>query len=63
MTVELAHPSTEPMVSRSPSTTELPRWWFLWTTPGRILIIGVVCPWLPALRELDDEPAAPTLAA
>lgn len=42
MTVELAHPSTEPQASRSASTTELPRWWFLWTTPGRILIIGVV---------------------
>lgn len=42
MNVELAHPSTEPMASRSPSTAELPRWWFLWTTPGRILIIAVV---------------------
>jgi hypothetical protein len=28
-----------------------------------ILVIGVLCPWLPALRELDDEPdaGAPTL--
>jgi hypothetical protein len=23
-----------------------------------ILVIGVLCPWLPALRELDDEPEA-----
>ncbi|MCW2591622.1 MAG: hypothetical protein JWQ86_4049 [Mycobacterium sp.] len=42
MTVELAHPSTEPMASRSPTTPAHPRWWFLWTTPGRILTIGVV---------------------
>lgn len=26
-----------------------------------VLLIGLVCPLLPALRELDDEPAAPTL--
>ena len=42
MTVELAHPSTEPLASRSPTTPAHPRWWFLWTTPGRILIIGFV---------------------
>ncbi|MCP9272032.1 protein kinase G-activating protein GlnX [Mycolicibacterium arenosum] len=42
MTVELAHPSTEPMASRSPTSPAHPRWWFLWTTPGRILTIGVV---------------------
>ncbi|WEV33601.1 protein kinase G-activating protein GlnX [Mycolicibacterium fortuitum] len=42
MTVELAHPSTEPLASRSPTTPAHPRWWFLWTTPGRILTIGVV---------------------
>lgn len=30
------------MVSRQSSAAELPRWWFLWTTPGRILIIGIV---------------------
>ncbi len=42
MTVELAHPSTEPLASRSPTTPAHPRWWFLWTTPGRILSIGVV---------------------
>ncbi len=42
MTVELAHPSTEPLASRSPTTPAHPRWWFLWTTPGRILSIGFV---------------------
>lgn len=42
MTVELAHPSTEPLASRSPATPAHQRWWFLWTTPGRILTIGVV---------------------
>jgi hypothetical protein len=42
VTVELAHPSTEPLASRSPTTPAHPRWWFLWTTPGRILSIGVV---------------------
>ncbi len=42
MTVELAHPSTEPLASRSPGTPSHPRWWFLWTTPGRILSIGFV---------------------
>ncbi|MEE9243816.1 MAG: protein kinase G-activating protein GlnX [Mycobacterium sp.] len=42
MTVELAHPSTEPLASRSPTTPVHQRWWFLWTTPGRILSIGFV---------------------
>jgi hypothetical protein len=42
VTVELAHPSTEPLASRSPTTPAHPRWWFLWTTPGRILTIGFV---------------------
>ncbi len=42
MTVELAHPSTEPLASRSPSGVDHPRWWFLWTTPGRILTIGII---------------------
>jgi hypothetical protein len=42
VTVELAHPSTEPLASRSPTTPVHPRWWFLWTTPGRILTIGIV---------------------
>jgi hypothetical protein len=40
--VELAHPSTEPLASRSLTTPVHPRWWFLWTTPGRILTIGIV---------------------
>ena len=40
--MELAHPSTEPLASRSPTSPAHPRWWFLWTTPGRILTIGVV---------------------
>jgi len=42
VTVELAHPSTEPLASRSPTTPTQQRWWFLWTTPGRILTIGIV---------------------
>lgn len=27
-----------------------------------ILIVGLACPWVPALKELDDAPAPPTLA-
>ena len=42
MTVELAHPSTEPKGSRSPAEPAHPRWWFIATTPGRILTIGIV---------------------
>ncbi|MGH3579419.1 MAG: hypothetical protein ACRDU0_17925, partial [Mycobacterium sp.] len=42
MTVELAHPSTEPLGSRSPTEPAHPRWWFAATTPGRILSIGIV---------------------
>ncbi|CAM4152532.1 hypothetical protein MB901379_00602 [Mycobacterium basiliense] len=42
MTVELAHPSTEPLGSRSPAEPAHPRWWFVSTTPGRILAIGLV---------------------
>ena len=42
MTVELAHPSTEPSPSRSPVEPAHPRWWFARTTPGRILTIGVI---------------------
>ena len=42
MTVELAHPSTEPLGSRSPAEPAHPRWWFVATTPGRILTIGIV---------------------
>ncbi|HOB50782.1 MAG TPA: hypothetical protein PKK01_15945, partial [Mycobacterium sp.] len=42
MTVELAHPSTEPQAQRSPVEPAHPRWWFLTTTPGRILSFGVL---------------------
>lgn len=42
MTVELAHPSTEPLGSRSTGAPVHPRWWFVSTTPGRILTIGIV---------------------
>ena len=42
MTVELAHPSTEPLGSRSPTEPAHPRWWFVATTPGRILAIGLI---------------------
>ncbi|HME74596.1 MAG TPA: protein kinase G-activating protein GlnX [Mycobacterium sp.] len=42
MTVELAHPSTEPLGSRSPTEPAHPRWWFVATTPGRILTIGLI---------------------
>ncbi|HVQ98432.1 MAG TPA: protein kinase G-activating protein GlnX [Mycobacterium sp.] len=42
MTVELAHPSTEPLGSRSPTEPAHPRWWFVSTTPGRILTIGII---------------------
>ncbi len=42
MTVELTHPSTEPLASRSPAGVTQPRWAFLWTTPGRILTIGII---------------------
>jgi hypothetical protein len=42
VTVELAHPSTEPLGSRSPIEPAHPRWWFVATTPGRILSIGIV---------------------
>ncbi|WP_407685698.1 protein kinase G-activating protein GlnX [Mycobacterium sp. HUMS_1102779] len=42
MTVELAHPTTEPQGSRSPVEPAHPRWWFISTTPGRILTLGIV---------------------
>jgi hypothetical protein len=42
VTVELAHPSTEPLAQRTPTESAHPRWWFLNTTPGRILTIGVI---------------------
>jgi hypothetical protein len=40
--VELAHPSTEPLGSRSPTEPAHPRRWFIATTPGRILAIGLI---------------------
>jgi hypothetical protein len=42
VTVELAHPSTEPLAQRTPTEPAHPRWWFVSTTPGRILTIGVI---------------------
>jgi hypothetical protein len=42
VTVELAHPSTEPLGSRSPTESVHTRWWFFTTTPGRILAIGLI---------------------
>jgi hypothetical protein len=42
VTVELAHPSTEPLAWRSPTEPAHPRWWFFRTTPGRILAIGII---------------------
>lgn len=42
MTVELAHPSTEPAASQAAVDPAHPRWWFWTTTPGRVLISGVV---------------------
>ena len=42
MTVELAHPSTEPVASQTAIEPPHPRWWFWSTTPGRILLSGVV---------------------
>jgi hypothetical protein len=49
VTVELAHPSTEPLGSRSPTEPAHPRWWFISTTPGRILSIGIVLAFLGGL--------------
>ena len=42
VTVELAHPTTEPQGLRSPAEPDHPRWWFISTTPGRILTIGII---------------------
>ena len=42
MTVELAHPSTEPLAQRTPTEPAHPWWWFANTTPGRILTIGAI---------------------
>ena len=42
MTVELAHPSTEPLAQRSAAEPAQTWWWFAKTTPGRILAIGMI---------------------
>ena len=42
MTVELAHPSTEPAPLQAAVDPAHPRWWFWTTTPGRILVSGMV---------------------
>jgi len=42
VTVELAHPSTEPLAQRTPTEPAHPWWWFANTTPGRILTIGAI---------------------
>ncbi|MCG5432190.1 hypothetical protein LV457_07770 [Mycobacterium sp. MYCO198283] len=42
MTVELAHPSTEPLATRATADAAQPWWWFWITTPGRILLIGML---------------------
>lgn len=57
MTVELAHPSTEPLASRSRPGQTLPRWWFLWTTPGRILAIGLALATLGVLTAFATSTA------
>jgi hypothetical protein len=49
VTVELTHPSTEPLASRPPHESNRSRRWFLWTTPGRILALGAVLAMLGVL--------------
>lgn len=49
MTVQLAHPSTEPSAAQPPADPAHPRWWFLSTTPGRIMLSGFVLIALVAL--------------
>lgn len=58
MTVELAHPSTEPAPSQAAVDPAHPRWWFWTTTPGRILISGIV---LVALVTLSAFGTASTI--
>jgi hypothetical protein len=55
VTVELAHPSTEPLGSRSPTEPAHPRWWFIATTPGRILTIGLILATLGGLSAISDN--------
>lgn len=40
MSVELAHPSSEPQAAPTQSTPARPRLWFWRTTPGRIVLVG-----------------------
>ena len=49
MTVELAHPSSEPLAQRTPTEPTDSRWWFANTTPGRILAIGAILAMLGVL--------------
>ena len=49
MTVELAHPSSEPLAQRTTVGPTQSRWWFVNTTPGRILAIGAVLAMLGVL--------------
>jgi len=49
VTVELAHPSSEPLAQRSPDQPTHPRWSFANTTPGRLLAIGAVLAMLGVL--------------
>ena len=58
MTVELAHPSTEPTGLRSSTEPARPRWWFFSTTPGRILAIGLI---LAALGGISAFATATTI--
>jgi hypothetical protein len=49
VTVDLAHPSTEPSARSSAAAPAHPWWWFAHTTPGRILAIGAVLAFLGIL--------------
>jgi hypothetical protein len=58
VTVELAHPSTEPAALQAPVDPAHPRWWFWTTTPGLILVSGVM---LIALVTLSAFATATTI--
>jgi len=49
VTVELAHPSSEPLAQRTPTGPAHSRRWFANTTPGRILAIGAILAMLGVL--------------
>ena len=59
MTLELAHPSTEPVPSPSPVDPGHPRWWFWRTTSGRILVSGVVLSAYSARGGVSGDLGAP----